>query len=154
MNFRYAVSLSDRPFFRVAINRKDLFATFLYDSGAEMSVWTSYDMFFHVFPNAVKVDQMSISGFGGAGDVNDVYNVGTMILAASDGSGFVFNNMHFALSRKQSFLGDAVLSPSLFHFCRTLLSPSENMISFLSGANVFNMKYNCRLKRVEVCIVG
>lgn len=107
------LSNNTRPIFDIKVNKAKVIC--LYDTGADISVWTgSHDMFECLFPNAeLKNDKYKITGFGGAGELYHLYIVPEFCMQTESGN-YIIKNFIIAVSNGVISKFDLVLCAGVF----------------------------------------
>ncbi len=97
------------------INVDEILLTCLYDTGANISVWTgSYDVFNNLFPNAILKDsKYSITGFGGSGALYSLYVVPEFCMHTESGN-YTIKNFTVAVSNGVISKFDLILCAGVF----------------------------------------
>lgn len=114
------LSNNTKPIFKTKISKVEL--TCLYDTGADISVWTgSPDMFECLFPNAeLKNDKYKITGFGGAGELYRLYIVPEFCMQTESGN-YIIKNFIIAVSNGVISKFDLVLCAGVFDKSKVII---------------------------------
>lgn len=109
------LSNNTRPIFETKVNKAKAKVICLYDTGADISVWTgSPYMFECLFPNAVlKNDKHKITGFGGAGELYRLYIVPEFCMHTESGD-YIIKNFIIAVSNGVISKFDLILCAGVF----------------------------------------
>lgn len=134
------LSNNTRPTFVVEVDEIPL--TCLYDTGADISVWTgSYEVFNNLFPNAkLKSDKYKITGFGGPGALYRLYVVPEFCMHTESGD-YTVKNFIVAVSNSIISKFDLVLCAGVFGKSKVLIdkTPGKSEMIVECSRDVYTM---------------
>lgn len=134
------LSNDTRPIFMIDID--DIPLTCLYDTGADISVWTgSYRVFNNLFPNALlKDDRYSIAGFGGSGALYHLYVIPEFCMHTESGD-YTIKNFIIAVSNGVISKFDLILCAGVFGKSKVTIdkTPGKSEMIIESDRDVYTM---------------
>lgn len=127
-----------RPIVDVLINEEHILC--LYDTGANISVWTgSINSFTALYKDAVRVLQRHlISGFGGDGEYYDVYKIPTVTLSNGTDN-YVIHNLFVAVGEEKDYGFKLLLSAGIFAKAKVILDNVDKSMTIESERGEYYM---------------
>ena len=134
------LSNNTRPVFDIKVGKAKVIC--LYDTGADISVWTgSYDMFNCLFPNAeLKNDRYKITGFGGSGALYHLYVIPEFCMHTESGD-YTIKNFIIAVSNGVISKFDLILCAGVFSKSKVIIdkTPGKSEMIIESDRDVYTM---------------
>lgn len=154
VDYKFGLSLLPadiRPVFRARLGTRVI--NFLYDSGANMSVFVGMSYFKTVFKDfhPIYVCKGTIGGFGGDGSPADIFRIPTFYIADHVGNGQIFtlNNLCIAVLDKKNMGVDFILASPVFAKMGVLVDLNNQLLTVRAGKSVYNYIYTA--DKISVC---
>lgn len=127
-----------RPIVDVLINGEHILC--LYDTGANISVWTgSINSFIALYKDAERVLQNHlISGFGGDGEYYDVYRVPSVTLSNGTDD-YTIHNLFVAVGEEKDYGFKLLLSAGIFAKAKVILDNVDKSMTIESERGEYYM---------------